>query len=257
MRPMSRHFVEIDGVDVSDEMIAIAKQRLNDLPNAHPHHNDGASLSRFPDETFEFVYSYAVFQHIPSREVVVQYLRETHRVMKTGGLARLQFNGLPQGGGTPYDTWAGARFSSSEVMEFARENDFQVLALEGVGTQYMWTSWRKQPRGWSFAQEDRVAGHQAAHSPHHQRRQFGTGGAVARPLGVDLDLGRKSSARRGPSALEVTVGSSFGTITYIGPPDNIGLQQLNVILPELEETGLLPVEVQWFGQCISPPAYCG
>ena len=53
----------------------------------------------FPDETFDFVYSYAVFQHIPSREVVIQYLRETHRVMKTGGLARLQFNGLPQGGG--------------------------------------------------------------------------------------------------------------------------------------------------------------
>src|SRR3984885_9130057 len=30
MRPMSRHFVEIDGVDVSDEMIGIAKQRLSD-----------------------------------------------------------------------------------------------------------------------------------------------------------------------------------------------------------------------------------
>jgi len=54
--------------------------------------------------------------------------------------------------------------------------------------------------------------------------------------------------------LRVTVGTSFGTITYIGPPDNLGLQQLNVILPELEETGLLPVEVQWFGRCISPPA---
>src|SRR5450755_1573794 len=42
MRPMSRHFVEIDGVDVSDEMIALAKQRLTDLPNAHAHHTDGA-----------------------------------------------------------------------------------------------------------------------------------------------------------------------------------------------------------------------
>src|SRR5260370_35471894 len=48
MRPMSRHFVEIDGVDVPDEMIAIARQRLGDSPNAHPHHTDGASLSLFP-----------------------------------------------------------------------------------------------------------------------------------------------------------------------------------------------------------------
>src|ERR1700722_8780105 len=127
MRPLSRHFVEIDGVDVSNEMIPIARERLINLPNAHPHHTDGASLSLFPDETFEFVYSYAVFQHIPSREVVVQYLRETHRVLKTGGLARLQFNGLPQGVGMSYDTWAGARFSSGELMEFARQHDLQVL----------------------------------------------------------------------------------------------------------------------------------
>ncbi len=252
MRPMSRHFVEIDGVDVSDEMIAIAKQRLSDLPNAHPHHNDGASLSRFPDETFEFVYSYAVFQHIPSREVIIQYLRETHRVMKTGGLARLQFNGLPQGG--TYDTWAGARFSSNELMEFARDNDFQVLALEGVGTQYMWTSWRKQPRGWSFAQEDRVPDTKL-----RIRRITNAGSsepvAPSRGRWASISIWVENlPPAAGLHQLRVTVGSSFGTITYIGPPDNIGLQQLNVILPELEETGLLPVEVQWFGQCISPPA---
>jgi SAM-dependent methyltransferase len=253
MRPMSRHFLEIDGVDVSDEMIAIAKQRLSDLPNAHPHHNDGASLSRFPDETFEFVYSYAVFQHIPSREVIIQYLRETHRVMKTGGLARLQFNGLPQGGAS-YDTWSGARFSSSELMEFARNNEFQVLALEGVGTQYMWTSWRKQPRGWSDTID-------AAEPETKLRIRQITNAGSSEP--VAPSRGRWASisiwvenlpANADLHHLRVTVGSSFGTITYIGPPDNIGLQQLNVILPELEETGLLPVEVQWFGRCISPPA---
>ena len=253
MRPMSRHFLEIDGVDVSDEMIGIARQRLSDLPNAHPHHNDGASLSLFPDETFDFVYSYAVFQHIPRREVVLQYLRETHRVMKTGALARLQFNGLPQGGES-YNTWAGARFSSSEVMEFARNNDFQVLALEGVGTQYMWTSWRKRPQGWSDRQEA-----PASDAKLLIRRITNAGSSEP----VAPSRGRWASIsiwvehlppEAGLHHLRVTVGSSFGTITYIGPPDNAGLQQLNVILPELEETGLLPVEVQWFGQCISPPA---
>src|SRR4051794_22467573 len=42
MRPLSRHFAEIHGVDVSDEMIALARERLRDTPNAHPHVNDGA-----------------------------------------------------------------------------------------------------------------------------------------------------------------------------------------------------------------------
>ena len=54
--------------------------------------------------------------------------------------------------------------------------------------------------------------------------------------------------------LQVSVGDSFGTVTYIGPPDKAGLQQLNVILPELEATGLLPVEIHWRGRKISPPA---
>ena len=253
MRPMSRHFLEIDGVDVSDEMIGIARQRLMDLPNAHPHHNDGASLSIFADETFDFVYSYAVFQHIPRREVVLQYLRETHRVMKTGGLARLQFNGLPQGSET-YNTWSGARFSSNEIMEFARNYDFQVLALEGVGTQYMWTSWRKRPQGWSDREE-------ALESESKLVIRRITNAGSSEP--VAPSRGRWASIsiwvehlppEAGLHHLRVTVGTSFGTITYIGPPDNAGMQQLNVILPELEETGLLPVEVQWFGQRISPPA---
>src|ERR1700689_3268231 len=60
MPPMSRHFVEIHGVDVSDEMITLAKQKLADVPNAFPHMADGSSLAQFPDESFEFVYSYAV-----------------------------------------------------------------------------------------------------------------------------------------------------------------------------------------------------
>ena len=38
MRPMSRHFGEIHGVDVSDEMIRLAGERLRDTPTAHPHH---------------------------------------------------------------------------------------------------------------------------------------------------------------------------------------------------------------------------
>ena len=92
MRPMSRHFVEIHGVDVSDEMIGLAREKLRDIPNAHPHVTDGASLAQFADDSFDFVYSYAVFQHIPSRDVVFQYLREIRRVLKArrSGAAALQ-----------------------------------------------------------------------------------------------------------------------------------------------------------------------
>src|SRR5437764_2675344 len=65
MRPLSRHFKEIHGVDVSDEMIRLARERLRGVSNARPHHSSGADLALFPDAQFAFVYSYAVFTHLP------------------------------------------------------------------------------------------------------------------------------------------------------------------------------------------------
>ena len=253
MRPMSRHFVEIHGVDVSDEMISLAREKLADIPNAHPHATDGASLRQFADEHFDFVYSYAVFQHIPSREVVFEYLRETQRVLKTGGLARFQFNGLPRVG-DQFDTWAGARVSSQEILEFARQHDFQVLALEGVATQYMWTTWRKRPREWFAGLENRdidaavkirrITNANSSEPVAPSRGRFASISIWLQNLPEDAGLHH----------LQVTVGSSFGTVCYIGPPDRAGVQQVNVILPELEATGLLPVEILWLGKRISPPA---
>ena len=119
-----------------------------DTPNAHPHQSSGSDLALFPDEQFDFVYSYAVFQHIPSREVVFRYLREARRVLKTGGILRCQINGLPAHA-KHYDTWSGVRIAPDEVTAFARENDFQLLALEQIWTQYMWITCRKMPEGWT------------------------------------------------------------------------------------------------------------
>src|SRR5712672_1833282 len=82
MRPLAKHFREIHGVDVSDEMIKLARERLRDIPNAHAHATNGASLAQFADQSFDFVYSYAVFQHVPSRDVVLEYMNEIPRVLK-------------------------------------------------------------------------------------------------------------------------------------------------------------------------------
>src|SRR5579863_9826442 len=59
MRPMSRHFGEIHGIDVSDEMIAQADKYLRDIPWAHVSHAGGSDLAQFPSDRFDFVYSYA------------------------------------------------------------------------------------------------------------------------------------------------------------------------------------------------------
>src|SRR5580704_5372279 len=61
MLPLSRHFHEIHGVDVSEGMIRLARQNLSGIAHAHVHTADGTSLEQFSDETFDFAYSYAVF----------------------------------------------------------------------------------------------------------------------------------------------------------------------------------------------------
>ena len=130
MRPMSRHFGEIHGVDVSDEMIARARQNLRSVSRMRIRMRPAVrDLAAFADESFDLVYSYAVFQHIPSRDVVMQYLREAQaRPEDRADCLRCQINGLDKTAKI-YDTWSGVRISADEVREYALENDMQLLAL--------------------------------------------------------------------------------------------------------------------------------
>jgi hypothetical protein len=54
--------------------------------------------------------------------------------------------------------------------------------------------------------------------------------------------------------IEVLVDSARARQTYIGPPDQAGAQQINAVLPAGVRTGLVPVEVRWFGRTITRPA---
>ncbi len=256
MRPMSRHFLEIHGVDVSPEFIQEARESLRDLPNARPQQIRGTSLEDFADQSFDFVYSFDLFPHIPSQQLVVAFLREIHRVLRPGGLARLQFNGAA--GSQSFDQWTGARFTQHELMDFAQAHDFQVLALDGVSTPSMWTTWRKQPAGWFAGLEEKTAAwgdtlpvtiHKITNASSFEpvapcRGRFAAISIRAENLPPDAGLNH----------LRATIGSSLGTITSIGAPDREGWQRIRVDLPELEATGLLPVQLLWLEQPISPPA---
>lgn len=254
MRPMSRHFDEIHGVDVADEMIRLAAGKLRGLPQAHVHRTRGADLSAFEDESFDFVYSYAVFQHIPSRDVVLQYLIEARRVLKTGGILRCQINGLPEQAAR-YTTWDGVRIAAPEVVRFAREHDFQLLALEGASTQYMWTTLRKQRDGWRRGLERQAletnAHIQAVSNTHSgeplapARGRFAAASLWVERLPSECDL----------SDLEMRIDGEPGVPGYIGPPSPDEISQVNVTLPSSIRTGLVPIEVLWLSKPLCAPAW--
>lgn len=238
MRPMSRHFGEIHGIDVSDEMIAQAQEKLRDIPWAHAHHAGGSDLAQFPSDHFDFVYSYAVFQHIPSASVVFSYLREIVRVLKPGGFARLQINGLPKTA-KAYTTWEGVRIGADEVSRFTRDHGIRLLSLTGVDTQYMWTSWQKPPACRIRHVVNAFSGEQAV--PSSGRLACATLQIENLPSACDLN------------SLAAFVDGVPSAGCYVGPPVN-GLSQFNVFLPAGVRTGLVPVSVEWHGQRLCPDA---
>jgi SAM-dependent methyltransferase len=246
MRPLSRHFLEIHGVDTSGKLVLEARENLRDLANAHLYLSPGAALTDFPEESVDFIYSYDFFPQIPNREQVLEFLRESQRVLQVGGLARLEFTGV-----------SGAPFSSQELLEFADAHDLQVLALDGVSTQSMWITWRKHAPGWS--QSLAALSSVSDERPVMIRRITNASSfepvAPCRGRFASISLRVENlSPHAGLNHLRVTIGNSLGTITYIGPPDRTGGQQIRVDLPELEATGLLPVQMFWLDQPISEPA---
>jgi SAM-dependent methyltransferase len=95
-RALAGRFERVTGVDVSDEMVG----RARDLHPPETFSNltfaagDGVTLP-VESAAFDFVWSYEVFQHMPTLDVVRDNLREVGRVLKADGRALLHLRVAP------------------------------------------------------------------------------------------------------------------------------------------------------------------
>ena len=146
-RWFAEDFLEVHGVDISAEMIRRARLRLAESPNVVLHLGSGRDLSGLPDETFDLAFSYIVFQHIPSRAVIENYVREAARVLRPGGFFKFQLQGdqSPAYRRQKRDTWMGETFSLTEAAEMLEGAGFSLIASDGVGTQYFLLTARRGP----------------------------------------------------------------------------------------------------------------
>ncbi len=136
-RALSEIFGEVYAVDISGEMIRQATESLKDRPNAHVYQNSGSDLSILGDIQVDFAFSFIVFQHIPSREVIQSYVREVHRLLRPGGLFKFQVQGYGTGSDVA-DTWFGVSFTDEEAVKMADNAGFEPRHRHGAGTQYFW-----------------------------------------------------------------------------------------------------------------------
>lgn len=92
---LSKYFDHVDGIDISSNMIGIAKKDHSNAENLNFHLGNGVDLSNFLEKSFDFVFSYLVFQHIPKKSIVLNYLEEIYRVLKKEGYIKVQVRGYP------------------------------------------------------------------------------------------------------------------------------------------------------------------
>jgi SAM-dependent methyltransferase len=134
----ARAFGFVEALDVSPVMIEGARRRLAGVDNVAFHVGNGSDLSPIADGSADLVFSYIVFQHIPSREAIAAYVRDAARVLNAGGVFKFQVNGdlSPAYASHPRDTWLGEVLSESDVVGMLDGAGLTLLSSEGAGTQY-------------------------------------------------------------------------------------------------------------------------
>lgn len=128
-------FGEVHAVDISREMILRARKALSGKTNVVFHVNNGVDLSDIEDDFFDFAVSLLVFQHIPSVEVIENYVREVHRTLRIGALFKFQVQGAPCEG-DPEEAWIGAAITDEAAVSMAWRCGFEPRYRHGAGNQY-------------------------------------------------------------------------------------------------------------------------
>lgn len=162
---LADEFDEVVGIDVSEEMVTRARELVPD-PRVSFHVGDGTTLEPVGDATVDFVTSFTVLQHLPSKELVLAYLAEAARVLRCGGVAALQWNNLPhptrwrvraawwrlrarlnlgmRNEQRNAREFAGTRVPVGAVTEALAGAGLTVMATRDEGTLFAWV-WARKP----------------------------------------------------------------------------------------------------------------
>lgn len=147
-RAFAQFFGAVWAVDISAEMVRQARDFVAGFPHAHVLQNNGKDLSVLRPswlgrlrghETprFDFAFSSLVFQHIPSRAIIENYVRDVHRLLRPGALFKFQVQGGAVAAHSA-DSWVGWSFTPAEARDMAARCGFELRYESGAGDQYYW-----------------------------------------------------------------------------------------------------------------------
>jgi SAM-dependent methyltransferase len=154
-RVLASRAAAVIALDVSDEMLAQARELGPDLTNVSWVLGDGTSLAGIEDAGVDACFSTVVFQHLPDPELTLGYVREVGRVLRRGGWAALQVSNDPSvhiprddvrgrlksvvgraPKGQTHPAWLGSAVELPAVREAAAASSLRLDRVWGEGSQY-------------------------------------------------------------------------------------------------------------------------
>ena len=119
-------------------MIQLARAACADRKNVFIYLNNGMDLQVVGGGEFDFAYSSCCFQHIPSRDVIENYVREVARLLRPGALFKFEVQGYVAMDSKSDDTWLGVPFSDAQAVALAERCGFEARYRVGAGGEQFW-----------------------------------------------------------------------------------------------------------------------
>lgn len=165
-RPLAARGRSVRALDVSERMLALAREHNPQLDNVEWILGDGSSLAPIAAASADACFSHVVFQHIPDPELTLGYVREMGRVLRPGGWSGFQISNQPeihrppsawrrarawlsaQRGRAPrgqaHPAWRGSAVDLDRLAAVAQESGLAVERVVGEGTQFCFVLLRRQ-----------------------------------------------------------------------------------------------------------------
>ena len=143
-------------LDVSEQMLARAREHNPDLATVSWLLGSGSDLAGIADADADACFSHVVFQHIPDPAITLGYVREMGRVLVPGGWAAFGVSNLPAvhrprarrlrdavaarlgraPRGTSDPRWLGSSVDLDQLAAAAGEGGLRVERVVNPGTQF-------------------------------------------------------------------------------------------------------------------------
>jgi ubiquinone/menaquinone biosynthesis C-methylase UbiE len=137
----AQRFQSVFAVDISSEMQSRAKVYLQSFSNIRWVLSSGQTFSAIENCSVDFIFSYLVLQHMPTKEVVCSSIREMMRILRPDGVFLFQFNGSDQ----PSMNWKG-RFISAILDGIAslglHSASRRIAGVVGIDPEMIGKTWR-------------------------------------------------------------------------------------------------------------------